>query len=136
MFGLIESLKKYKNDIYGIEIWNEETKKYYIIKYEWPKYNLQYILISKKTLDSEEYEFITTNRIDNLFEMIFKICKNTKKFNLIIKDFIIPHTKYSDREICLRREEPLEITGWKSINKPKHLKHFTISEFTYIKNID
>jgi hypothetical protein len=132
MFDLIESLKKYKYDIYGIEIWDEETKKNYIIKYKWPLY----ILISKKTLDSKEYELINTDRIENLFEMIFKICKNTKKINLIITDFIIPHKKYSDRTICLRREEPLDINGWKSINKPKHLKHFTLSEFTYIKNID
>ena len=51
MSYLANELKKYKQ-IHGVEIWNENNKTWFILKYEWPKYYEGFVLQSNKVLGS------------------------------------------------------------------------------------
>ena len=132
MSYLANELKKYKQ-IQGVEIWNENNKTWFILKYEWPKYYQGFVLQSKKLLGSNNPTLIQIGRKNDLIDALCKLCDSPSKLNLIVHDEIIEHPLYKDRKKIIRRKTPLEINGWECILEPTHAKHFAITTFQYDK---
>lgn len=131
MSNLLSDLIKYKDIISEIQVWNEKEKKYYILKYDCC--NNSYILVAENELKMIPNNEILSKNQEKLYDKIFEICGIPKKFNLILQDFIVPHPKYSDRNIIQRRKEPVIINGWESLEQPEPSKYYAISKFIYTK---
>ena len=132
MTTLANQLKKYKK-IHSVEIWNENNKTWFILKYEWPKYYQGFVLQSNKVLGSLNPTLIQIGKKNDLIDSLCKLCDSPSKLNLNVQDDIIEHPVYKDRKHSIRRKTPLKINGWDCILEPTHNKHFAITSFQYDK---
>lgn len=109
---LINNLKENSDIITGMTIWNPTEQRQYILKYEYKKF----VLETKNANEDKEYSFINSGPNSALFEDIVNACYPFQDFAIDVRREILPHPKYSDREI-LGNRKPIEITGWDIINE-------------------
>ena len=81
-------------------VWNPLEQRQYILKYEYKKF----VLETKNANEDEEYSFIYSGPNSELFEDIVNACYPFQDFAIDVRRKILPHPKYSDREILGRQE--------------------------------
>ena len=96
--NLIHNLKKKSDIITGMTVWNPLEQIQYILKYNYKKY----VLETKNANEDEEYSFINSGQNSELFEDIVNACYPFQDFAIDVRRKILPHPKYSDREILGR----------------------------------
>ena len=126
--SLLRDLRNYSGLIIGMEVPCGCGLAAYIIKYDWTRYSQGYVLYSL----GEKENIICSGSNKFLFEKLLEEVGELSKFNIIVRNKILPHPKYSDRKIS--GDAPiLEIDNYMVTEGAIRDRHFAVSKFTYSK---